>query len=102
MKILNPLNKIVTKKPLVAVTAIVIITMIMLTISIVRPQDEGMDDRAWLPDDETLAALDDIEDSISRLEAKYAISSQDFLATRRHGSSSVIRYCSTQEISHSI
>jgi len=63
MKILNPLNEIVTKKPLVAVAAIVIITMMMLTISILRPQDEGMDDRAWLPDDETLTALDDIEDS---------------------------------------
>jgi len=63
MKILNPINEIVTKKPLVAVAGIVLITMIMMTISIVKPQEEGMDDRAWLPEDETLKALDDIEDS---------------------------------------
>lgn len=63
MKILNPLNELVTKKPVVAVAAIVIITMLMMTISIVKPQDEGMDDKAWLPDHETLTALEDIEET---------------------------------------
>lgn len=63
MNILNPLNELVTRKPLVAVSAIVIVTIMMLGMSIAKPQDPGMDDKAWLPDHETLAALEDIEES---------------------------------------
>jgi uncharacterized protein len=63
MKLLNPINEIVTKKPFVAVSAIVIVTIMMMAISIAKPQEQGMDDKAWLPDHETLAAMEDVEDT---------------------------------------
>ena len=55
--ILNPLNEIVAKKPLVALAAIVLISVTMLIVSVLRPKVEGKTDRTWLPDDGTLAAI---------------------------------------------
>jgi hypothetical protein len=59
MNILDPINEIVTKKPLAALAGIVVITVTMLTISVLRPHVEGKgnDSRSWLPDNDTIASI---------------------------------------------
>lgn len=59
MNILNPIDEIVTRKPLAALAGIIVITMVMLTVSILRPRIEGQatSGRSWLPNDETIASI---------------------------------------------
>ena len=57
MNIPNLLDEIVTRKPLAAFAGIVVISVVMLAISVLRPQIEGKGGRSWLPDNETIASI---------------------------------------------
>jgi hypothetical protein len=59
MNLMNPIDEIVTKKPLWALAGIVVIATVILTISILRPRVEGQANagRSWLPNDDTLSSI---------------------------------------------
>ncbi len=63
MKALKPFSNIVTKKPLMTIAAVVIVTLLMMAAIAQNPQDQEMDDSRWLPDHEVMNAMEDIEDN---------------------------------------
>jgi len=62
MKLLQPFSNIVQKRPFVAIAVVVLATLLMMSITIVKPQETEFDDDAWAPEHEVLTAMDDIGD----------------------------------------
>jgi len=63
MNVLNPFKNMVTQKPLMTIAAVVLVTLLMLTVIMNTPQDQEMDDTRWLPENEVMTAMEDIEDN---------------------------------------